>query len=201
MTGGDRCRRTLRVTRSRSSIFALVRFVGGRPPRRPMSVATQAGADGVDPHLRQLPSEESRQRVQQLIDQGELPGLTSQEREELREARRRIRELEAELEVHRRAVELLKESVRSKRRFEAISVMAGEGLPVEVACRVLGVSCAGYYAWRSRSPSARAVRHAWLTDLIREIHTASYGAMAPTGYTPNSSWVAESGSGTARWPC
>jgi putative transposase len=54
-------------------------------------------------------------------------------------------------------------------------VIAGEGSPVEVACRVLGVSCAGYYAWRFRPPSARAVRHAWLTDLIREIHAASYG--------------------------
>jgi putative transposase len=54
--------------------------------------------------------------------------------------------------------------------------MAGEGLPVEVACRVLGVSCAGFYAWRFRPPSARAVRHAWLTDLIREIHAGSYGA-------------------------
>jgi transposase InsO family protein len=48
-------------------------------------------------------------------------------------------------------------------------------LPVEVACRVLGVSCAGFYAWRFRPPSARAVRHAWLTDLIREVHVASYG--------------------------
>jgi len=54
--------------------------------------------------------------------------------------------------------------------------MAAEGLPVEVCCRVLGVSGAGYYAWRFRPPSARAVRHAWLTDLIREIHAASYGA-------------------------
>jgi transposase InsO family protein len=54
--------------------------------------------------------------------------------------------------------------------------MAGQGLPVEVACRVLGVSCAGFYAWRFRPPSPRAVRHAWLTDLIREIHAASYGA-------------------------
>ena len=52
--------------------------------------------------------------------------------------------------------------------------MAGEGLPVEVACRVLSVSCAGFYAWRFRPPSARAVRHAWLTDLIREVHAASY---------------------------
>lgn len=53
--------------------------------------------------------------------------------------------------------------------------MAAEGQPVEVACRVLGVLCAGFYAWRFRPPSARAVRHAWLTDLIREVHVASYG--------------------------
>ena len=69
-----------------------------------------------------------------------------------------------------------------KRRFEAISVMAGEGLPVEVACRVLDVSCSGYYAWRFRLPSARAVRHAWLTDVIREVRVASccsYGAKRP----------------------
>ena len=52
--------------------------------------------------------------------------------------------------------------------------MADEGLPIEVACRVLAVSCAGFYAWRFRPPSARAVRHAWLTDVIREVHTASY---------------------------
>jgi putative transposase len=63
-----------------------------------------------------------------------------------------------------------------KRRFEAIAVIASEGLPVEVACQVLDVSSAGYYAWRSRPLSARAVRHAWLTDLIREVHAASYGS-------------------------
>ncbi len=55
-------------------------------------------------------------------------------------------------------------------------MIASEGLPVEIACRVLGVSCAGFYAWRFRPPSARAVRHAWLTDVIREVHAASYGA-------------------------
>ncbi len=54
--------------------------------------------------------------------------------------------------------------------------MAAEGRPVEVACRVLGVSTAGFYAWRSRAPSARAIRHAWLTDVIGQIHAASYGA-------------------------
>jgi transposase InsO family protein len=57
-----------------------------------------------------------------------------------------------------------------------IAVIAGEGLPVEIACRVLGVSCAGYCAWRCRPLSARAVRHAWLADLIRGVHAASHGS-------------------------
>jgi hypothetical protein len=60
-------------------------------------------------------------------------------------------------------------------------VIANEGLPVEVACRVLDVSSAGYYAWRCRPLSARAVRHARLTDLIREVHAASYGSYGAKG--------------------
>jgi putative transposase len=58
--------------------------------------------------------------------------------------------------------------------------MAAEKLPVQLACRVLGVSESGYYAWRDRPLSARAVRHAWLTDEIRRIHNESrdtYGAL------------------------
>jgi len=54
--------------------------------------------------------------------------------------------------------------------------MAGEGLPVDVCCRVLGVSRSGFYVRRHRPVSKRAVRHAWLTDVIREVHVASYGA-------------------------
>jgi putative transposase len=60
-----------------------------------------------------------------------------------------------------------------------IQVMAAEGLPVQVACGVLGVSVSGFYAWQGRPPSQRAVRHAWLTDLICQIHTdfrGVYGA-------------------------
>jgi transposase InsO family protein len=52
-------------------------------------------------------------------------------------------------------------------------VIARQGLPVQLACRVLTVSEAGYYARRSRSPSARSIRHAWITDVIRQVHAAS----------------------------
>lgn len=53
--------------------------------------------------------------------------------------------------------------------------MAGEHLPVQLACRVLHVAESGYYAWRDRPPSNRLVKHAWLTEAIVGIHTASRG--------------------------
>jgi len=46
-------------------------------------------------------------------------------------------------------------------------------------CRVLGVSSSGYYAWRSRPASVRALADAILTEVITTIHTDSrrtYGA-------------------------
>jgi putative transposase len=51
--------------------------------------------------------------------------------------------------------------------------------PVDLMCRVLGVSRSGFYAWSTRAPSNRALQDAWLLEQIREIHTANrsvYGA-------------------------
>jgi len=51
--------------------------------------------------------------------------------------------------------------------------------PIKMLCRLLGVSRSGYYAWRSRPLSARAIGDAQLTDQIRLIHVLSrktYGA-------------------------
>ena len=42
--------------------------------------------------------------------------------------------------------------------------------PVAVLCRVLGVSRAGYYAWRTRAPSDTARRRDHLAATIRAIH-------------------------------
>jgi transposase-like protein len=53
-------------------------------------------------------------RRQARVDQGVEAGLTSVERAELTAARRRIRELESELAIHRKAAELLKEATSLK---------------------------------------------------------------------------------------
>lgn len=89
-------------------------------------------------------------------------------------------ERETELAATKRANELLKVAVPPKGRFGAIVQMAEEGHAIQIACRVLEVSEYGLYAFRSRSPSPRAIRHAWLTDVITQIHLESrgtYGAL------------------------
>ncbi|MEM9114350.1 MAG: IS3 family transposase [Myxococcota bacterium] len=48
-------------------------------------------------------------------------------------------------------------------------------MPIETTCRVLEVSASGYYDWLTRPLSKRAVRHAWLSELIVSIHKASHG--------------------------
>ena len=53
--------------------------------------------------------------------------------------------------------------------------LAVDGTSVAVACRVLGVSESGYYEWRDRPLSARAVADASLSTQIVEIHAMSRG--------------------------
>jgi len=54
-----------------------------------------------------------------------------------------------------------------------------EDLPIELMWRVVGVSVSGFYMWRRRKPSPRAVRHAMVAEVIRQVHDESrqtYGA-------------------------
>src|SRR3954451_8792462 len=86
-------------------------------------------------------------QCQRLIDTGQPPGMTSTDHAELVAARRRFAELEVEVEIRRRAAELLKEVVAPK----DATGDRGDGLvrlPVQLACRVLGVAESGYYEWR-----------------------------------------------------
>jgi putative transposase len=47
--------------------------------------------------------------------------------------------------------------------------------PIDLMCRVLGVSRSGFYAWATRVPSDRALTDAWLLEQIREIHADNRG--------------------------
>jgi putative transposase len=47
--------------------------------------------------------------------------------------------------------------------------------PIATMCRVLGVSTSGYYSWRRRGPSKRAVEDEYLTERIRDSHQRSDG--------------------------
>ena len=42
--------------------------------------------------------------------------------------------------------------------------------PVEICCQILEVSRAGYYAWRDRPASMRAIRQEQLAQKIKTVH-------------------------------
>ena len=50
-----------------------------------------------------------------------------------------------------------------------------EMFPVRVMCDVMGVSSAGYYAWRGRPESPRKVANRALLTEIRRVHTTHRG--------------------------
>ena len=59
-----------------------------------------------------------------------------------------------------------------------IESLTGQGIDVRHACRMLGVSESGYYAWKGRPTSPRALRRIWLAGEIADVHKAP---AAPTG--------------------
>jgi putative transposase len=64
-----------------------------------------------------------------------------------------------------------------------IDSLTGQGINVQQACRMLGVSLSGYYAWRGRPDSPRTLRRIWLAGEIADVHKASggtYGALRVT---------------------
>ncbi|WP_419552857.1 IS3 family transposase [Candidatus Poriferisodalis sp.] len=138
--------------------------------RRVAAVASELGISGQSIYA---------WRRQARIDAGVEPGMSTAEHAELVVLRKRVRELETELAIHAGRLSWVG-GRRPKRRFAAIKVMAAEGLPVERACALLGVSVSGYYGWLGRPRSARSIRHAWLSGVIGEVHADSrqtYGAI------------------------
>jgi transposase-like protein len=57
--------------------------------------------------------------------------------------------------------------------FRAITAHA-DTWPIRTACRVLGVSSSGYYAWRTRPDSARALANQQILADIRRLHASHH---------------------------
>lgn len=116
-----------------------------------------------------------RWRHRDLVDRGVKPGVTAQEGAELAAARQRIRDLEEEVKILRKAAAAVEAVVPPKDRYRLVAELRADGVRIGRACHALGVSRSGYYAWAARAPSPPAIRHAWLTDLIGTAHHASRG--------------------------
>ena len=116
-----------------------------------------------------------RWRKQDLIDRGQVDGASSRGSAELAKAKKRIRDLEEEVKILRKAAAAVEEVVPPKVRFRLVAELHADGVRIGRSCHALGVSRSGYYEWASRAPSARSIRHAWLSDLIGTVHQASRG--------------------------
>jgi len=117
----------------------------------------------------------SHWKKQDLIDRGLKPDTGQAQSAELAAARKKIRDLEEENKILRKAAAAVEQVVPPKERFRLVAGLNGDGVRVRQACYALGVSTSGFYEWKARAPSARSIRHAWLTDLIGQVHGASYG--------------------------
>ncbi len=64
-----------------------------------------------------------------------------------------------------------------------IESLTGQGFNVRHACRTLGVSESGFYAWKHRPDPPRTLRRIWLAGEIAAVHKASggtYGSLRVT---------------------
>jgi hypothetical protein len=100
-------------------------------------------------------------------------GLDGAERDELRELRRRPSRWCRRRRSPRNAAAFFPpgrarpgERLQAHRRGEA-------NHPIDLMCRILGVSRSGFYAWSTRAPSDRQLHDAWLTEQIKEIREAN----------------------------
>ncbi|MCG7363532.1 IS3 family transposase [Roseomonas sp. ACRSG] len=90
-----------------------------------------------------------------------------------------IARLRCELERARLERDILKKANRHllgapEMRFRVIAAHA-DTWPIRTAGRVLGVSSSGYYAWRKRADSARALANQQILADIRRLHASHHG--------------------------
>ncbi|NGY66535.1 IS3 family transposase [Lentzea sp. NEAU-D13] len=104
------------------------------------------------------------------IEEGAKPGASRAESAELREARKRIKLLEQENEVLRRATAYLSQANLPKRLYPLVNELAADGVPVAVTCRVLGIARQPYYRWRARPVTVTELGRAQRANALFDAH-------------------------------
>ncbi|MFI9283136.1 transposase [Streptomyces sp. NPDC053076] len=104
------------------------------------------------------------------IDDGSKPGVSSQESAELREVRRRIKLLEQENEVLRRAAAYLSRAHLPKRIYPLVKELAVDGVPVTVTCRVLKLARQPYYRWLDKPVADAVLEESYRANALFDAH-------------------------------
>ncbi|WP_429462712.1 IS3 family transposase [Microbacterium sp. ZKA21] len=104
------------------------------------------------------------------VEDGVRPGLTQADAAELREAKKRIRLLEQENEILRRAAAYLSQASPPQMMFPLVLDLAADRIPIAVTCRVLGFSKQAFFQWRANPVSQRDWDNAHLTNAAVDLH-------------------------------
>jgi putative transposase len=104
-----------------------------------------------------------RWKRQDLVDRGLKPGTSQAESAELTAVRQKIRDLEEENKILRKAAAAVEQVVPPKDRYRLVAELHANGVRVRQACYALSVSTSGYCEWKTRAP-LRAVDPARVAD-------------------------------------
>ncbi|MFF1279177.1 IS3 family transposase [Streptomyces marokkonensis] len=106
--------------------------------------------------------------------EGASPATASGESAELREARKRIRLLEQENEVLRRAAAYLSQANLPKMMYPLVRELAAAAaphrVPVAVTCRVLGLARQPYYRWLTSPVTGSELAEAYRANALFDAH-------------------------------
>ena len=105
------------------------------------------------------------------VEGGIKPGMASDDRAENRELDKRLRLLEQENEVLRRAAAYLSQANLPKNMVPLVRELAVDGISVTVTCRVLKLCCPQYYRWVEQPFTNAELDEAWLANAIFDAHT------------------------------
>ncbi|NUJ90131.1 IS3 family transposase [Plantibacter sp. MCCC 1A11337] len=104
------------------------------------------------------------------VEDGSKPGTTTADNAELREAKKRIRLLEQENEVLRRAAAYLSQANLPKMMYPLVRELAVDGIPVTVTCRVLKIARQPYYRWLAHPVADSDLEQAYRANALFDAH-------------------------------